>query len=211
MVKQVPLDGIINTNAYFYIDEQSKHGFLIDPATNAEKLVNMIFQNGWTIEKMLITHGHFDHIGAAEKLGKIFNIPYFAHTKSAEYLTDGNMNLSGYFEQPIVLSEAKYLNEGDKIRLNANPQIELEVIHTPGHTQDAVIYYDSKQNIAFVGDTIFKNSIGATHFPGGNLKQLLQSIKTKILALPPQTILYSGHSEPTTIAAESKNFAKMHV
>lgn len=207
IIKKVSLVGLIETNAYFYIDEKTKHGFLIDPAAEAEKLLHIIQTNNWIIEKMLITHGHFDHIGAVQKLAQILDIPYLAHQRSQEYLSNGDMNLSNYFKAPIILREAQYVKEGDIIALTVNPQVQLQVIYTPGHTQDAVTYYDAKQHAAFVGDTIFKNSIGATHFPGGNLSELMQSIKQKILTLPDDTILYSGHSEPTTVFAEKNNFS----
>lgn len=206
IVKQVALTDVLVTNAYFYIDETTQHGFLIDPSAEAEKLLAMIDDNNWTIEKILLTHGHFDHIGAVEKIHRERNIPYFAHPKAKAYLTDGDMNLSTYFDKPIVLNNTQYFADND-ITLSVNPNVKLEIIYTPGHTQDAVAYYDATQHIAFVGDTIFKNSIGATHFPGGDMPQLLQSIKQKILTLPDDTILYSGHSEPTTVAHEKKNFS----
>lgn len=206
IVKQVALSDILITNAYFYIDETTNHGFLIDPAAEAEKLLEIIRKNNWVIEKILLTHGHFDHIGAVETIHQALNIPYFAHPKGGKYLTDSKMNLSAYFNHPITLNNVKYLD--DNIMLSSNHNVKLAVIYTPGHTEDSVIYYDAAEHIAFVGDTIFKNSIGATHFPGGSLTQLQQSIQQKIFTLPDDTVLYSGHSEPTTVGAEKKNFIK---
>lgn len=207
IVKQVSLGEIMDTNSYFYIDENTKHGFLIDPADEPEKIMQIISQNGWTIEKMLITHGHFDHIGAVKKLHDDLNIPYFAHKNSAEYLTNSQMNLSQFFcGYDMILADAKYFDDGDKIALEADPQIKLQVIHTPGHTQDSVIFYDEKNNLAFVGDTIFKDTHGRTDFPGGSLKQLKENIRGKILTLPDETILYSAHTAPTTVGAERKYY-----
>ena len=202
IVYTVPVSDFIQTNAYFYIDEQTKHGFLIDPGSEAEKLLQIIRKNGWTIEKILITHGHFDHIGGVEKIHRELDIPYFAHKSGEKYLTDGNYNLSAFFINEIGLNEAQYLNEGDEIVLDADPKVKLRVIHTPGHTQDAVIYYDADNKLAFVGDTIFKSSVGRTDIPGGDEKQLYKSIREKIFTLPDGTVLYSGHSEPTTVGAE---------
>ncbi len=206
IVKQVELSDILVTNAYFYIDETTKHGFLIDPGAEAEKLLAIIEDNGWTIEKILLTHGHFDHIGAVEEIYRALKVPYFAHPEAQAYLTDSQLNLSAYFGNPIILNNAQYITDHN-VMLSSNPEVKLEVISTPGHTQDAVVYYDAANHIAFVGDTIFKNSIGATHFPGGDMSQLLQSIKQKVLTLPDDTVLYSGHSESTTVAAEKKNFS----
>ena len=97
---------------------------------------------------------------------------------------------------------AKHFQDGDIFRLDSNPSCALQVIHTPGYTPDSVIFYDEKQSVAFVGDTIFKGSRGNDQYPGGNGKQLLQSIRQRILTLPEETRLYSGHSEETTVGAE---------
>ena len=202
IVKQVPVRDIIETNTYFYIDEKSKHGFLIDPGAEAEKLLKIIKDNGWTIEKLLITHGHFDHIGAVEKIAQTLNIPYLAHENGREYLPNPTYNLSAFFGDDIVLNNAEYLQDGAEITLDAAPNVKLKVIHTPGHTQDGVVYYDESNSLAFVGDTIFKHGIGRTDIPGGDYNQLQQSICNKIFTFLNNTILYSGHSEPTTVSAE---------
>ena len=206
IVKQVPLCEILTTYAYFYIDESSKRGFLIDPAAESEKLLQIIKENGWIIEKILITHGHFDHIGAVERLAKELNIPYYIHTNGKQYLIDPQMNLSSFFEKNIRLSDAQYLKDNDEINLTSSPDIKLKVIYTPGHTADSVIYYDENNNLAFVGDTIFKNSEGRTDLPGGNTSQLYNSIKNKIITLPDNTTLYSGHTEKTTVHNEKGRF-----
>ena len=205
IINAIPVSDGIETNAYFYIDETTKHGFLIDAGAEPEKLQKIIEKNNWTIEKILITHGHFDHIGAVQELHKRLNIPYYGHTESQLYFTDPNYNLSSYFGQPISLTEAGYFKESDIISLDSNSEIQLKVIYTPGHTQDSAIFYDEKNNIAFVGDTIFKNSVGRTDFPGGNAQQLKASIQNKIFTLPDKTILYSGHSAPTSVANEKPN------
>ncbi len=204
IVDTLPVSDAILTNAYFYIDEQTKHGFLIDPGAEADKILKKIKDNQWVIEKILITHGHFDHIGAVQKIHQELKIPYLAHQNGKDYLPNVSYNLSSYFGTEIKLNDAEYLTEGDEITLQANPDIKLKVIYTPGHTQDSVIYYDVNNNTAFVGDTIFKNSVGRTDLPGGNTQQLYQSIENKIFTLPDETILYSGHSEPTTVKDEKR-------
>ena len=204
IIDALPVSDAILTNAYFYIDEQTRHGFLIDPGAEADRILQKIKDNKWVIEKILITHGHFDHIGAIQKIHQELKIPYFAHQKGKDYLTDVNYNLSVFFGKSVILNKAEYLKEGDEVTLQANPDIKLKVIYTPGHTQDSVIYYDINNNTAFVGDTIFKNSVGRTDLPGGNTQQLYQSIEEKIFTLPNETVLYSGHSEPTTVKQEKR-------
>jgi len=204
IVYPVCLHHLFETNAYFYIDEKSKHGFLIDPAAEADKLSKMIKDNGWIIEKILITHGHFDHIGAVEELHKTFNIPYYIHQNGKEYLTNADYNLSLMTGQEIILNEAQYLNDGDTVLLDGAPEVMLSVIHTPGHTTDSVIYYDKDNKTAFVGDTIFKDGFGRTDFPGGDMNMLRLSILNKVLKLDDDTKLYSGHSDVTTVQREKK-------
>ncbi|MBQ9301419.1 MAG: MBL fold metallo-hydrolase [Clostridia bacterium] len=104
----------------------------------------------------------------------------------------------------MTVQGAKHFQDGEIFRLDSNPSCALQVIHTPGYTPDSVIFYDEKQGIAFVGDTIFKGSRGNDQYPGGNGRQLLQSIRKRILTLPDETILYSGHSEETTVDEERR-------
>lgn len=198
----VKLCDTIETNAYFYIDEQTKHGFLIDPAAEPQKLQKIITEQNWIIEKMLITHGHFDHIGAVEALYKELGIPYFAHIEAQKYLTNPQWNLSIWGSKEIILNDACYLHDGDIISLENNPDVKFEVIASPGHTLDGVVYYEAKNKIAFVGDSIFKGAEGRTDLYGGDANALQNSIKKRILTLPDDTVLYSGHSDPTTVKQE---------
>ena len=206
LVKKVVVCDVFDENSYFYIDKETNSGFLIDPGAEANKLYSIIKNNNWNIESILITHGHFDHISAVEELSNILNINYFIHTKGEKYLKDTHFNLSQYCGKNITLNNAKYFNDGDFISLNSNKNIKLQVIHTPGHTLDSVIFYDKNQNIAFVGDTIFKDSIGNTSYPGGNHQELMSSITNKIFTLPLKTILYSGHTDKTTVEIEKNKY-----
>ena len=206
LLKKVLVRDVLETNAYFYIDEKTKHGWLIDAGAEAEKLLDIIKENGWTIEAILLTHGHVDHIGAAKTISEKLKIPYKIHLSGKTYLQNPAFNLSQYFNQNIVLPNAEYFDNGDIISLAANPEIKLQVIHTPGHTTDSVVFYDKENNVAFVGDTIFKSGIGNTMFPGGDEQTLLKSIKEKILRLKDETILYPGHMEQTTVGAQKPRF-----
>jgi hydroxyacylglutathione hydrolase len=206
MVVEVTVKGYFEENTFFYIDDKTKHGFVIDPGAQGEELLNLIHKNGWVIEKVLLTHGHFDHTGAVEYLRKTLNIPVMAHRRSDEYLLDTRMNLSAYCGQNIVIENIEYLDDKDRILLSGNPETYLDVIYSPGHTTDSVIFYSAKDTVAFVGDTIFKGSIGNTQYPGGNGKELRRSIIEKVFSLPEETILYSGHSEQTTVGKEKYRY-----
>ena len=98
-------------------------------------------------------------------------------------------------------SPVDWLDDGDEVRLAANPSFSLRVLHTPGHTPDSVAYYSSADGCAFVGDAIIDGGIGITKFPGGDYVALVHSLQTRILTLPQKTMLLSGHSEPIAVAA----------
>lgn len=204
IVQKEPVCDVMETNAYFYVDEKTKCGFLIDPGAEAQKLIDAAHQDGWKIEAILLTHGHFDHIGAAEEISRMLNVPYQIHRSGEEFLKNPALNLSAFFGQNIVLENAKYFDEGDEINLNSD--MKLKVIHTPGHTPDSVVFYDKKNKIAFVGDTIFRAGVGNTSFPRGDEKTLWDSIENKIFTLPEDVTLYSGHSSATTVGREKQRY-----
>lgn len=202
MVRKLEVQGVFTENTYFYIDDHSKSGFLIDPGAQAGLIYDTIRENGWHIEKILLTHGHFDHMGAAELLRERLVAPIYIYPEDARYLTDPYLNLSGNSGTPIIVSHYEELHDGEIIRLKANSGFYLKVIHTPGHTPGSVTYYSPEEGVAFVGDTLYQHGPGLTNFPGGNRSELEESIVNKILALPEDTVLLSGHSSPITVARE---------
>lgn len=204
MVKELQVQGVFAENTYFYIDPHSKSGFLIDPGAQAGLIYDVIMRNGWTIEKILLTHGHFDHMGAAELLREKLVAPIYIYPEDAPYLKDPYLNLSGNSGDPIIVPHYEELYDGEIIRLKANSGFFLKVIHTPGHTPGSVTYYSPKESVAFVGDTLYEHGPGLTNFPGGNRSQLEESIVNKILTLPPETLLLSGHSSPITVEQERR-------
>jgi len=207
MVYTVTVSGLIEENAYFYIDDASLCGFVIDPGSQPEKLIALVKEKGWKIEKILVTHGHFDHIGAAGKMRSAFGCPIVSHPTPEDYMGNPYTNLSFYHGSTIELEDVEAVNEGSVVSLKDNPDFCLKVIETPGHTTDSVIYYSQKDSLAFVGDTIFKGSVGRWDLPGGDLEILRSSIMKKVFTLPGDTVLYSGHSEPTTVREEAEKNA----
>ncbi len=204
MVKELQVQGVFAENTYFYIDSHTKSGFLIDPGAQAGLIYDVIVRNGWTIEKILLTHGHFDHIGAAELLRERLTAPIYIYPADTQYLTDPYLNLSGNSGQPITVSHYEELSDGETIRLKANSGFYLKVIHTPGHTPGSVTYYSPDEAVAFVGDLLYQHGPGLTNFPGGNRRILEESIVNKILTLPDETVLLSGHSSPITVGQERR-------
>lgn len=199
MVSLLAVTGVFTENCYFYIDDHSKSGFLIDPGAQAGLIYDTIVSNGWHIEKILLTHGHFDHTGAARQLSEKLSAPIYIYPSDAPYLSDPYLNLSGQSGQPVIIAHYEELYDGETIRLKDNSRFYLKVIHTPGHTPGSVTYYSPDDKVAFVGDTLYEHGPGLTHFPGGNPAELERSIVDRILTLPPDTLLLSGHSSPITV------------
>ena len=206
MVAEVPVKGYFEENTFFYIDDRTKHGFIIDPGAQAEGLLELIRKNGWTIEKILLTHGHFDHTGAVNEIKDALHVPVLAHERSDEYLLDDKKNLSSLCGPSIIIKDVEYIRDGDSISLEGAHDFSLKVIYTPGHTTDSVTFYSERDKVAFVGDTIFKGSIGSCQYPGGSLHDLERSIIDGIFKLPDETVLRSGHSEQTTVGTEKRRY-----
>jgi glyoxylase-like metal-dependent hydrolase (beta-lactamase superfamily II) len=205
MIRIIKVYEIIETNCYLYLDEETKHGFIIDPGANGEKIAEYIEENGFVIEKILITHGHFDHIGAVNYLKKKLDIPVCMYKGSREYVVNSMKNQSANYGREIYIEiddKDELLEDGALISLSTNPKMTLKLIHTPGHTLDSSVYYNEEDEICFVGDTIFLGSIGRTDFYGGSIYDIEKSIREKIYALPGDTTLLSGHTDPTTVDTE---------
>lgn len=202
MVETVEVRDVFAENAYFYIDPSTRQGFLIDPGAEAERLLAIIEGNNLDIQAILLTHGHFDHTGAIAMLHRELGLPYYISPQGQAYLTNPMLNLSGEYGRDSVLPNAQFFRDGDFVSLPDDPEFGLQVMATPGHTPDSVTLYSKADDLAFVGDTIFKGSPGLTNFPGGNAPELYRSIQNRILQLPDSTILYPGHTPPTTVRAE---------
>lgn len=208
MTVEVEVTDFLTENTYFYIDAKTLHGFLTDPGAQADKLLQIIEEKNFVIEKILITHGHIDHIGAVNEIQSKLKIPAIMIEGGEVYAKNPTKNLSRFIiEQDYKLNDVNFLSDGEIISLEKNPDFGVKIISAPGHTADGAIYYDEKNNLAFVGDTIFKMGRGRTDFPGGNEKTLLETIRTKIFTLPDKTVLLSGHGEFTTVQAEKIFFA----
>lgn len=202
MIRCLPVRGFMEVNCYLWGDEETRHGFLIDPGARGEDLLDCCEDQGWVIEKILLTHGHFDHIGGIAAIRKKKEIPVLIHEAGLCFLADPRLNLSAFFGGPFTVPDALSFRDGARFSLESNPAFTLQVIHTPGHTPDSVLFYDEPRKEALTGDTIFLGSRGNDRFPGGNGELLLRSIRERVLTLPEDTRLYSGHSDPTTVRAE---------
>ena len=197
--------GMLQEQTYFAIDETSKRAFIIDPGADEEAIIHKIDQDGLKIEKILLTHGHFDHMGAAAAIKAHTGCEIIIHEAGERYLQDPTYNLSSTFGYGSMrLTADHYVKAGDTV-VSEGTDLSFKVIHAPGHTLDGVAYYNTEHQIAFVGDIIFKGSIGRTDFIGGDAATLLRSISEGIFTLAKEVTLYPGHGEPTTVGFEILN------
>ena len=204
MILQVTVTEYLPTNVYFYVDEESKHGFIIDPGAEAAKLKKIAEERGFVIEKILLTHGHFDHIAAVNELQAAWGAEVYMQENGKIYAENPAWNLSNQLGAGITLHDVNYLPDDAVITLEDKPDFQLQLRHVPGHTSDGCIYYSEQDGIAFVGDCVFRESYGRTDLPGGDEETLLSKITERILTLPEETVLLSAHSEETTVEHESK-------
>jgi hydroxyacylglutathione hydrolase len=194
--------GDFETNCYVLRDsDKARECLVIDTGLDAEPLLDFLGTNKLTPVALILTHGHADHIAGVEPLRKIFPaIEVYINKGDAEMLTSAAANLSVLTGNSLTARKADHFAEdGDIID---KLQIRLRVIHTPGHTPGGICLYCEKENIIFVGDTLFAGSIGRTDFPNGNMRQLIDGIKIKLFALPENTIVYPGHGPETSIGQE---------
>lgn len=201
MIKIVPVEifpGMV-TNCYIVGDKESGKGIVIDPGAEGDKIIKAVEEIPLSIEYIVNTHGHYDHIGANGVLKDKFDAEIFIHNADAEMLTDPNLNLS--FKEDRDETEDppadKLLEEGDEI---AAGSIKLHIIHTPGHTPGCICLQG--EDDIFTGDTLFAGSAGRTDLPGGSSKELGKSFSSKLANLPDNLNVYPGHGPSSTIKKE---------
>ena len=196
MILKTIIAGPMGANCYILGCNSSKEAIIIDPGGDYQKIVACLEEQGLEPKIIINTHGHIDHIGANDK----FNLPIYIHELDAEYLTDPVKNLSALFGPPYISPAAsRLLKDGGKIELG---EISLEVIHTPGHTPGGICLKTG--DIIFTGDTLFCGGIGRTDFPSASEKDLIESIKGKILILDDNTLIYPGHGPCSTVGRERR-------
>ena len=188
------------TNCYIVHDEESKETMVIDPAGEAEKIIEMLDILEAKLKYIYLTHCHGDHIGAVQELKEKYNCKVLIHRDDAEGLNDASINLSGYIGLPEIELEAdSRIDDGDLIHLG---NMEFKVIHTPGHTKGGASLYIEKEKCVFSGDTLFRGTWGRTDLPTGSIEDIMNSITKKLLILPDETIVYPGHGKSTMIKDE---------
>ena len=192
-------------NTYVLYNE-NKNAWLIDPGNMSEQETNAIDQfikeKGLKIEKILLTHAHIDHVLGLQWAFDTFKVPVYLHKEDQEVLD--MLQASGMrFGFPVepVRVDTIYINEGEKLELDGE---KFNIYHVPGHSPGSVVYHNENQKFMISGDVLFEGSIGRTDLYKGNYEQLIDGIKTKLFVLDPETQVFSGHGNPTSIGFEKQ-------
>lgn len=194
--------GMIETNCYLVSNPDTKECVIIDPAVYSAKMTDHIRKEGLSVQAILLTHGHFDHIMGIEGLLKEFSVPVYAHKEEAVLLNDAQYNASSDYGKAYAYSGASYVEDGQVMDIAG---MRFQVIHTPGHTIGGCCYYVEEEKVLFSGDTLFQASVGRSDLPTGNGGQLIDSIREKLMVLPEETVVYPGHMAGTTIGDEKRH------
>lgn len=193
----------LSVNTYV-LHDQTNRAVIVDPAcsnSDEQKILYQYLENNNLIpEKIINTHGHIDHIVGVEKVMKHYNIPFLLHREDSFLLEKAKeMGFIFGFQVDEIPSATAFLTEGDKVEFGNS---SLEVFHIPGHSPGSIVFYSKTNNFVIVGDVLFSGSIGRTDLPRGDYETLINGIRKKLLTLPSNTIVFSGHGPYTTIKTE---------
>lgn len=199
-IKTAPL-GNLGANFYMVKDDETNEMFVVDPGASPEIVIDLIKDSGCNLRYIILTHAHADHIGALDELKKAYDVPVVVHNAEKERLNSDACTLCSMLriKTPETCADI-CVSDGETLEFGRS---NISFIHTPGHTPGSMcIKYE---NVLFSGDTIFNLSIGRTDFPGGSYDDIISSVKNKIYTLAPDTKIYPGHGDETTVEHEIMN------
>ncbi|MGE1166494.1 MBL fold metallo-hydrolase [Peribacillus simplex] len=199
--ERMPL-GPLEANAYI-LSNEDKNCLIFDPGGEGNKINQYIKDQDLKPQAILLTHAHFDHIGAVDEVRSKWNIPVYVHPKEQDWLTNPKLNRSALPGRIKITSKpADYLVEKEgELHICS---FTLQILFTPGHSPGSISYYVNEEGIVISGDVLFKGGIGRTDITGGDQKTLIETIREKLLTLPEKTLVLSGHGAVTDIQTEQE-------
>ena len=203
MVQETFPVGPLACNCTILGDEEAGEALVIDPGDDISHIQHRLQELRLKLKQILVTHGHIDHVGGALKLKRLTGAPILLNENDLPLLKmmDAQAAWVGVPTPEVALPDAS-LDDGLKVGLDRYP---AQVLHTPGHTQGSVCLHFAPMKLLIAGDTLFAGSIGRTDLPGGDGRQIIQSIETRLLALPDETRVIPGHGPETTIGEERQS------
>lgn len=199
---------LFGINTYLVFDPETKECAVVDPGMSSPEeekaLENFIAEKGLRLTQVINTHLHIDHVAGIPFLQKKYGVPVLAHEGDKD-LGEGMQLQAKMFGLNLPLGEieiSQYIKAGDKIKIGKG---ELDVIFVPGHSKGSIALYDPEGKFLISGDALFKGSIGRTDLPGGNYKELIDSISSELISLPDDTVVLPGHGPASTIGEEKRS------
>ena len=198
---------IDKTNCYIIQDEETKETIIVDPASELEKIEEMLNILGVKLKYIYLTHCHADHIGAAAGLHRKYGGKILIHRKGAENLENDDVVLNEYIgSNKIILEADSRIDDDDLLHIG---NIEFKVLYTPGHTNCSTSLYCEEYKMLFSGDTVFRGAWGRTDLPTSSFEDIIKSISEKIMSLPEETIIYPGHGKSTIVKEEKPIYLEL--
>jgi glyoxylase-like metal-dependent hydrolase (beta-lactamase superfamily II) len=197
--------GMVGTNCYFAFNEKEsfedgyRHCVFFDPADKGRRIYDTLEEQKIKVDLILLTHGHFDHIGGVDELRDLSGAKLGCYIKEEAMCKDPYLNLSNNYGMNLSVQPDILYNDEDIITVAG---MSMKVIATPGHTSGGCCFYFENEGILISGDTLFEESVGRTDFPTSSTSELIRSIKDRLFCLPEDTIVYPGHGDITTIGHE---------
>jgi hydroxyacylglutathione hydrolase len=203
MIHEILPVGLLQCNCSIFGDEGTREAIVIDPGDDIGEITDILDRHGLKVIAIVVTHAHIDHVAGAHKLRFLTGAPVYLNENDRELLDALDMQAKwlGVPAPPRTQVDVA-ANDGTVLRLG---QAEFQVMHTPGHTQGSLCLWIPAEQKLIAGDTLFRDSIGRTDLPGGNTRQILSSIKTRLLDLPENTVVIPGHGPNTSIGREKEH------
>jgi glyoxylase-like metal-dependent hydrolase (beta-lactamase superfamily II) len=199
---QLPL-GPLQTNCYLLACDETKQAAVIDPSWDGRTIAQFASEHGYTISHILLTHSHFDHVGGLAELKAEVDVPIYIHPEAVSMLEQANLSARFFQLEIPTPPPADEMLAADQQLIIGN--LTAQVLFTPGHAPGHVSFHLPEHKVIFDGDVLFQGSIGRTDLPGGDYKLLMQTIVDKLMVLPDETQVLSGHGPATTVGNERRS------
>ena len=194
--------GLFECNCTILGDPESRRAVVFDPGDEVERILATLAKHRLTVDHILLTHAHIDHVGAVAPLKREFGVPVLMHADDQQLYDrlDVQAGWAGMLTPERVAID-RYLEHGETLSLLG---LEIQVLHTPGHSPGSISFYLPALAKVISGDALFRGSIGRTDLPGGNFDQLIRAIESQLLTLPEETAVFPGHGPSTSIGLEKR-------